>query len=123
MTRFWVDANEAVYFVLTKMAYWRKGLIYIPNLKSVSLGDLAKVIAPDSEWNYIGTRPGEKMHEELISPHEALRTKYAQGYPPGYVIEPDAAWHIPLNTKKVPLGFHYSSKDNLMTLEEIRDKL
>ena len=123
MTRFWVDADEAVHFVLRKLPLHQKGLVYIPKLSSVSLANLAEAISPNAEWYTIGCRPGEKMHEELISPHESSRAVFA--FHTGYVLEPDASWHSKLHSgwKKVPKGFSYSSKDNLMTLEEIRDKL
>jgi UDP-N-acetylglucosamine 4,6-dehydratase len=65
MTRFWITLKEAVSFVLNKLATMKGGEIFIPDLKSCAIIDLAKVIAPKAHIKYIGIREGEKLHESL----------------------------------------------------------
>jgi len=70
MTRFWITLEQAVEFVLDCLCDSRIGCIYIPKLVSTSMIDLAKLVAPESDIIITGIRPGEKIHERLISPNE-----------------------------------------------------
>jgi UDP-N-acetylglucosamine 4,6-dehydratase len=70
-TRFWIRMEDAVQFVVTAMTKMKKGEIFIPKLKSSYVYDLASVIAPDANVEEIGLRPGEKLHEVMISQEES----------------------------------------------------
>ncbi len=75
MTRFWLSIDhviDAVFFALSKM---EGGEIFVPKMKSLRVSDLIKYLAPECKVNVVGMRPGEKLHEMLITEHEALRTK------------------------------------------------
>ena len=75
MTRFWVTMSEIVHFALKVMETMIGGEIFVPHLPSSRVTTLATVIAPDAEFETVGMRPGEKMHEVLLSPEESPRTK------------------------------------------------
>ena len=74
MTRFWVGLQEGVQFVIRSIEQMVGGEIFVPRLPSMKLLDLVEVIAPGVERRIIGIRPGEKLHEALITPEEATRT-------------------------------------------------
>ncbi len=71
MTRFWITLDQAVHFVLASITKMKGGEIFIPRIPSMKVVDLAKAIAPQCEVEIIGVRPGEKVHEMLLSEHEA----------------------------------------------------
>ncbi len=71
MTRFWITLDQAVYFVLASLKKMKGGEIFIPRIPSMKIVDLAKAIAPDCKIEIIGIRPGEKVHELLLSEDEA----------------------------------------------------
>ena len=75
MTRFWVTMDEVVHFILRVMESMIGGEIFVPHLPSSRVTTLASAIAPDAEFETVGMRPGEKMHEVLLSPEESPRTK------------------------------------------------
>jgi UDP-N-acetylglucosamine 4,6-dehydratase len=74
MTRFWISLSEAVDFVIGSLELMRGGELYVPRIPSMKLIDLAEAIAPNSEITEIGLRPGEKLHEEMISSDDSNRT-------------------------------------------------
>ena len=74
MTRFWITLEQAVNFVFTAAELMVGGETFIPRLPSMGIMDLVKVIAPDCEVEITGIRPGEKLHEILISEDEARHT-------------------------------------------------
>ena len=74
MTRFWISLDQAVDFVLDSFELMNGGELYVPKIPSMKLIDLANAIAPDLEKIEIGMRPGEKLHEEMISVDDARRT-------------------------------------------------
>ncbi|MCD4752767.1 MAG: UDP-N-acetylglucosamine 4,6-dehydratase (inverting) [Anaerolineaceae bacterium] len=74
MTRFWITLEQAVNFVFTAAELMMGGETFIPRLPSMGIMDLVKVIAPDCEVEITGIRPGEKLHEILISEDEARHT-------------------------------------------------
>ena len=74
MTRFWISLNDAVKFVLESFDLTQGGELYVPRIPSMRIVDLAKAISPDSEIIEIGIRPGEKLHEEMISAEDSRRT-------------------------------------------------
>ena len=74
MTRFWISIQQAVEFVLNSFEIMQGGELYVPRIPSMKLLDLAKAISPNSEIVEIGMRPGEKLHEEMISTDDSRRT-------------------------------------------------
>lgn len=74
MTRFWISIEEAVKFVLDSLEMMEGGELYVPRIPSMKIVDLARAVAPESILEEIGMRPGEKLHEEMISPDDSRRT-------------------------------------------------
>ena len=74
MTRFWISLEKAVDFVLTSMEMMNGGELYVPQIPSMRIVDLAQAVAPNSEMKEIGMRAGEKLHEEMISADDSRRT-------------------------------------------------
>lgn len=74
MTRFWISIEDAVKFVLDSFELMQGGELYVPRIPSMKIIDLAKAVSPDSAVFEIGIRPGEKLHEEMISAEDSRRT-------------------------------------------------
>jgi UDP-N-acetylglucosamine 4,6-dehydratase/5-epimerase len=74
MTRFWISLEDAVKFVLDSFQIMQGGELYVPRIPSMKILDLANAISPNSELIEIGIRPGEKLHEEMISAEDSRRT-------------------------------------------------
>jgi UDP-N-acetylglucosamine 4,6-dehydratase len=74
MTRFWISIEDAVKFVLDSFELMQGGELYVPRIPSMKIIDLVKAVSPDSEIVEIGIRPGEKLHEEMISAEDSRRT-------------------------------------------------
>ena len=74
MTRFWIDIDSAVKFVVDSLEIMTGGELYVPKIPSMRIVDLAKAVSPVSELQEIGLRPGEKLHEEMISEDDIRRT-------------------------------------------------
>lgn len=74
MTRFWISISDAVKFVLGSFPIMQGGELYVPRIPSMKIVDLAQAVAPDSQLIEIGVRPGEKLHEEMISAEDSRRT-------------------------------------------------
>jgi UDP-N-acetylglucosamine 4,6-dehydratase len=72
MTRFWITLDQATDLVLYVIRHGRGGEIFIPKIPSIKITDLAQAIAPEAKIEIVGIRPGEKLHEVLISPDEYL---------------------------------------------------
>lgn len=112
MTRFWITLDQATDFVLSSLSNMYGGEIFVPKIPSMKVTDLAKAMADNPELNYIGIRPGEKIHEFLITSEEGMR---AAELDDRYVIEPDAAWWSSppeYQQSRQPEGFSYSSGNN-----------
>lgn len=113
MTRFWLTLEEGVKFVNNCIQLMKGGEIFVPKIPSMKVTDLARVIAPDVEIVLIGIRPGEKIHEILITEDDARHTKEYETY---FVIEPELKFkHLNNNERegqKLPEGFRYSSDNN-----------
>ena len=122
MTRFWVTLDQCVRFVLSCLQQMRGGEVFIPKLPSMRLVDLARALAPEAEIEYVGIRPGEKLHESMLSEFEARETVDT---PEGYVLLPPDAppirdyWNS--RGRALPEGFVYASdtNDRWMTAEEL----
>lgn len=123
MTRFWLTLDEAVELVLNGLKHMQGGEIFVPNIPSMKLVDLAEAIAPECEIETIGIRPGEKLHEVLLTEEEGRNTIDYKGM---YVIMPNYSWWERNNYtegKKLPENFHYSSNNNQkwMSVDDLRD--
>ncbi len=111
MTRFWITLAEAVNFVVAAFEDMDGGELYVPRIPSMRVVDLAEAISPGSELVEIGIRPGEKLHEEMISPEDARRTVRQNSR---YVVGPTLAeWtYRPPIGDAVEDGFSYTSDSN-----------
>ncbi len=74
MTRFWLTLEQGVEFVISSIEQMQGGEVFVPKIPSMRITDLSKAIAPDCKYQHIGIRPGEKIHEVLISEDETRRT-------------------------------------------------
>ena len=120
-TRFFITLPQAVQLVLDAFEHMQGGELYVPRIPSMKVTDLAQAIAPGAAMHDVGLRPGEKLHEEMISPEEGRR---ALRIGERFVIQPDlASWGYtaPADGVPVPEGFHYTSatNDQWFTREEI----
>ncbi len=124
MTRFWLSLEQGVRFVIRNIEHMEGGEVFIPKIPSMKVVDLAKAIAPDAELKYIGIRPGEKLHELLISRDESRSTVELEDM---YVVQPveafwfGGAWHE--KGRPVEDGFRYSSAENTewLNVEQIKE--
>jgi UDP-N-acetylglucosamine 4,6-dehydratase len=111
MTRFWITLEQAVSLVRLVFAEMRSGEVYVPKIPSMRMTDLARAIAPEAIVKEIGMRPGEKLHEMLLSPEEAHRTRE---YPTHYVV----SRHMPRSDgKPIPADSCYRSDTNTQWLD------
>lgn len=121
MTRFWITLPQAVDFVVSCFADMRGGELYVPRIPSMRVVDLAEAIAPGAPLVDIGIRPGEKLHEEMISTEDSRRTLRRADR---YVVLPTLAewgFHQP-SGDPVEEGFSFTSNHNerWLDVEEIR---
>ena len=113
MTRFWISLEQGVRFVIRCIEQMQGGEVFVPKIPSMNMMDLARAVAPEAEVDIIGIRPGEKLHETLISEDEARTTVEL---PDMYVVQPASAmwfghaWEE--QGKPLPDGFRYSSNNN-----------
>jgi len=125
MTRFWITLPQAVKFVLDSFTNMKGGELYVPRIPSMKVTDLAEAIAPGAETVEIGIRPGEKLHEEMISTADASRTLERSDR---YVVAPTLAvwggYEAPAGTP-VPGDFSYSSdkNDQWLSIDDLRKML
>lgn len=118
MTRFWITISKASQFILDSFQIMKGGELYVPKIPSLKILDLAKIISPNSKITEIGIRPGEKIHEEMISIEDGPRTRLIDAN--RYVILPIITeWEYnPPKGEKVPEGFVYNSNTNSEWLTE-----
>ena len=112
MSRFFITLPQAVDFVIDSFIDMTGGELYVPRIPSMLVTDLAKAIAPDAELIDIGIRPGEKLHEEMISAEDSRRTV---GRADRYIVQPTlAVWggFQDAEGDPVPEGFAYTSDTN-----------
>ena len=124
MTRFWISLQHAVEFVMESFSVMKGGELYVPRIPSMKLIDLAEAIAPDGTIKEIGMRPGEKLHEEMISADDSRRTLLLDNR---YVVMPVVAeWgYTPPKGIVMPEGQAYRSDTNdlWMSKEDISNYL
>jgi UDP-N-acetylglucosamine 4,6-dehydratase/5-epimerase len=116
MTRFWLTLEEGVAFVRNCLPLMTGGEVFVPKIPSMTVMDLAHAIAPDAEIGIIGIRPGEKIHEILLTEDEARHTKEYDTY---FVIEPELKFWTENDREggtPLPEGFRYASNTNTVWL-------
>jgi UDP-N-acetylglucosamine 4,6-dehydratase (inverting) len=126
MTRFNIMLQEGVEMVLWTIENGVGGEIFVPKIPSYRITDVAKAIAPNCEHRIVGIRPGEKVHEEMITSADSLTTVDLGKY---YAILPITnSYNVEsycdrMNATPVKPGFNYNSGENdqFMTVEEIRE--
>ena len=127
MTRFNISLQDSVNMVFYALENHLGGEIFIPKIPSYKILDLAKAIAPECSIKTIGIRPGEKIHEEMITDSDSLNTidlgKYYAILPPVYFNTSKEKYLTHHMAKKVPFGFKYTSGTNTKweTIESLRD--
>ena len=122
MTRFWITLQQGVDFVIQCLGAMEGGEIFVPKIPSMHILELVKAIAPDCEIRYTGIRPGEKVHEVLVSEdesHGALEHDTFYMIPPQHPWWRAASW---TTGKPVKSGFRFSSDTNTqwLTVDELR---
>jgi UDP-N-acetylglucosamine 4,6-dehydratase len=118
MTRFWLSLDQGVQFVIDCIEQMEGGEVFVPKIPSTKVIDLAKAIVPNAKINIIGIRPGEKLHEDLISEDEARHTIELEKM---YVIQPaEATWFgysWKDKGKQLPDNYRYTSDNNTEWLD------
>lgn len=114
MTRFWITLKQGVNFVVSSLAIMQGGEIFVPKIPSMNVLDLATSLAPQLSHRVIGIRPGEKLHEVLVTEDDARQTIELDDR---YVIEPLFRWwkrtpYVALGAEPVAEGFRYASDTN-----------
>ncbi|MFC1709965.1 UDP-N-acetylglucosamine 4,6-dehydratase (inverting) [Candidatus Omnitrophota bacterium] len=123
MTRFWLTLKQGVEIVLKSLEASVGGEVFVPKIPSMKIVDLARSIDPDCVFKIIGIRPGEKIHEVLISEDEARNVRMYDGL---YVVLPQFIENLEVQEKyknypSVPEGFVYRSdtNDSWITSEQL----
>lgn len=121
MTRFWITLDLAVQFVLDCLGRVQGGEVFVPRIPSARLSDLAEAVAPGAPRRITGIRPGEKIHEVLITEDEARQAQEFGSYFAIYPAFPYWKADFPEGEELAP-GFRYSSdtNDEWLGVEEIR---
>jgi UDP-N-acetylglucosamine 4,6-dehydratase len=124
MTRFWITLDQAVEFVLRALMRMRGGEIFVPKLPSMRIVDLAEAIAPGCEFDEIGVRPGEKLHELMITSEDARKSIEYDDY---FIVQPAFPWWsdslgLEIGGRPVAEGFVYASNtnDRWLSVDELR---
>lgn len=125
MTRFWITLEQGVNFVIRCIELMHGGEVFVPKIPSTSIMDLVRVVAPEARVEEIGIRPGEKLHEVLISEDEARHTVELEDM---FVVQPPHPWWPTGHWKHgrpLPEGFSFSSNGaaHQLTLDETRAML
>lgn len=121
MTRFWITLDQGVRFVIRCIEQMHGEEIFVPKIPSMRIMDLVEAVAPDCKVEYIGIRPGEKLHEVLLSEDEAW---HSVDLDDKYVVYPAHSWQPSRNQamKLLPDGFKYASNtnDKWLSVDELR---
>jgi UDP-N-acetylglucosamine 4,6-dehydratase len=122
MTRFWISIEQAVKFVLDSLEMMTGGELYVPRIPSMKIVDLARAVSSNSALEEIGMRPGEKLHEEMISADDSRRTIILDDR---FVVMPVVAewgYEPPLGTAmQEGLAYRSDTNDTWMTQDDIRN--
>lgn len=125
MTRFNITLDDGVNLVIYALTHMWGGEIFVPKIPSYRIVDVAEAVAPECERDYIGIRPGEKLHEEMITATDAMNTLEFEKY---YVILPSTRlwdveqYMVTFKGARCPTDFRYASDQNLqwLSVEDIR---
>jgi UDP-N-acetylglucosamine 4,6-dehydratase len=113
MTRFWITLEQGVNFVLSSLQLMKGGEVFVPKIPSMRIVDLAKAIAPTLPQRVIGIRPGEKLHEVLLTEHD---NRWTYELNDRYVVQPSTASpalrKFPKGAAPVKESFRYDSSTN-----------
>lgn len=125
MTRFWITLDQGVRFVIRAIEQMSGGEVFVPKIPSMCLSDLVTALAPDCAVESIGIRPGEKLHEVLVSEDEA---RHAIELDDMFVIQPTHPWWSGDNWvggKSLPDEFRYISNTNAqwLSIEDLKQLL
>jgi len=124
MTRFWLTLEQGVRFVIRCAEQMRGGEVFVPKIPSTRIVDLAQVIAPQAEFEEVGIRPGEKLHEVLINEDEARNTVELEDM---FVVQPSSSFWFGYDWQSeghlLPDGFRYTSETNpvWLSVEQIKE--
>ncbi len=126
MTRFWLKLEDAVYMVLEALDIMQGGELFVKKIPSMKITDLAKAINPAVELRHVGIRPGEKIHEVMITREDARRTIEQDKY---YIVQPEYTFYgarkVPIQGNPVAHDFEYHSGNNAdwLTIAEMKEIL
>lgn len=124
MTRFWLSLDAAVDLVLHALEEMRGGEIFVPKIPSMRIVDLARAIAPTARIDEVGRRPGEKLHEVLLTAEESRNATDCGRH---YVVSPDTGSRPveSVGRRALPEGFAYASDSNTdwISVEALRDQI
>ena len=125
MTRFWLTLDQGVRFVIRCIEQMHGGEVFVPKIPSMNIMDLTKAMAPNCTVETIGIRPGEKLHELLISEDEVRQTLELDDM---YVKKPAHPWWKTenyVNGRPLSEGFRYASNSNKhwLKLEELKEMI
>jgi len=126
MTRFWITLEQGVNFVLNCLEQMVGGELFVPKIPSMNIMDLAKAIDPECKIEIVGIRPGEKLHEVMVTKDDARRTLE---YDDHYLVQPDFEYwghrRKENGGKRVAEDFEYNSGTNpwFLTIDEMREML
>ncbi|OGC86106.1 UDP-N-acetylglucosamine 4,6-dehydratase (inverting) [Candidatus Adlerbacteria bacterium RIFCSPHIGHO2_02_FULL_54_18] len=115
MTRFWIRIESVMDIVLECLLLMQGGEIFVPKMKNMAITDMVKLLAPECTMRVIGTRPGEKLHEILITRYEAVQ---ARELPHMYAIAPMGGAEWLARYRCVPKGFLYTSNNKKFLLKK-----
>jgi len=124
MSRFWLTLEQGVRFVIHCLDVMHGGEVFVPKIPSMKIVDLAKAIAPGVELEVVGIRPGEKLHEVLISEDESRSTVELEDM---YVVQPSVSSWFGQDWKSkgqmLPVGFRFGSDNNpsWLSVDQIRE--
>jgi UDP-N-acetylglucosamine 4,6-dehydratase len=124
MTRFWLNLDRAIDLVNLAHEKMLGGELFVPKIPSVKITDVARAIDPDGSFEIVGIRPGEKLHEEMISREEGRRALEASDH---YIILPTESDNFEKSVDYSPAesGFRFSSDTNKqwLSIDEIKKTL
>lgn len=114
MTRFWITLQQGVDFVMSNFGLMHGGEIFIPKIPSMRVTELARIMSPKAKLEFVGIRPGEKLHEMMITTDDAINTLELDDR---YIIQPTMSWwnrtaYSEVAVGDVPETFSYSSDNN-----------
>jgi UDP-N-acetylglucosamine 4,6-dehydratase/5-epimerase len=118
MTRFWITLQKGVEFVLSCFSMTQGGEIFVPKIPSMKTSDLARIMAPKLETHVIGIRPGEKLHEVMITEEES---RTVLELPDRYIIRPmlyGEQQHYHADESRVAEDFRYASDTNSIWIDD-----